>query len=131
MLMYLLPDEFDQETLEANWQYYTPRTDLSYGSSLGPAIQAALAAGMDDAEMAYRYFMVAAQTDLGNMRGNTQDGVHGATAGGLWQAVVFGFAGITFTDEGPVAHPNLPASWTRLAFHLQYGGKRFDFDLRP
>ncbi len=131
MLMYLLPDEFDQETLEANWQYYTPRTDLTHGSSLGPAVQAALAARMDDAEMAYRYFMLAARTDLGNTRGNTHEGVHGATAGGLWQAVVFGFAGITFTDEGPVAHPNLPATWTRLAFHLQYGGKRFDFDLRP
>jgi len=131
MLMYLLPDDFDQETLEANWRYYTPRTDLSHGSSLGPAIQAALAARMDDAAMAYRYFMLAAQTDLGNARGNTHEGVHGATAGGLWQAVVFGFAGITFTDEGPAAHPNLPETWTRLVFHLQYRGKRFDFDLRP
>lgn len=131
MLMYLLPDDFDQETLEANWRYYTPRTDLAYGSSLGPAVQAALAARLGDAGIACRYFKLAAQTDLGNVRGNTHEGIHGATAGGLWQAVVFGFAGITLTDEGPVAHPNLPATWTRLAFHLQYRGERFDFDLRP
>ena len=29
MLLYLLPDLFDHETLRANYAYYTPRTDLT------------------------------------------------------------------------------------------------------
>ncbi|MGC9468071.1 MAG: glycoside hydrolase family 65 protein [Anaerolineae bacterium] len=141
MLLYLLDeglreaaltgDVSGQATLQANWAFYTPRTDLTYGSSLGPAIQAALAARMGDLEQAYRFFQLAAYTDLQNSRGNTPDGIHGATAGGLWQAVVFGFGGVRLTDEGPVADLRLPEGWTRLAFRLCYRGEGYDFDLRP
>ena len=49
MLLYLLPDEFDEATVQANWDYYTPRTDLTHGSSLAPGIQAVLASRLDDA----------------------------------------------------------------------------------
>ena len=38
--------------------------------------------------------MLAAQADLYNIRGNASDGIHAASAGGLWQAIVFGFAGL-------------------------------------
>jgi kojibiose phosphorylase len=48
MLLFLLGDEYDQDVIKTNWDYYTPRTDLTYGSSLGPAIQAALAARLGD-----------------------------------------------------------------------------------
>ncbi|MBN1249341.1 MAG: glycoside hydrolase family 65 protein [Anaerolineae bacterium] len=129
MLLYLLGERFDEETLAANWAYYTPRTDLTYGSSLGPAIQAALAARMGELDQAYRYFRLAAQTDLEDARGNTADGLHGATAGGLWQAVVFGFAGVRLTDAGFEAEPRLPPTWGRLAFKLQYHGKWRKFEL--
>jgi trehalose/maltose hydrolase-like predicted phosphorylase len=130
MLLYLLDDAFSAEALPANWSYYTPKTDVTYGSSLGPAIQAALAARMGDIEQAYHFFRLAAGTDLLDNRGNTSEGIHGATAGGLWQATVFGFGGIRLTSDGPVAEPRLPAGWTRLAFRLYFRGDWFEFDLR-
>ena len=81
MLLYMLPDEFDEATMRANWDYYTPRTDLTYGSSLAPGIQAILASRMGRPEMAYHLFMQSALVDLQDLRLNTEHGIHGATAG--------------------------------------------------
>lgn len=129
MLLYLLPELYNREILIANWEYYTPRTDLSYGSSLGPAIQAALAARLGHSEEAYRHFIHAARTDLQDARGNTAEGLHAATAGGLWQAVVFGFAGLTLTDKAYTLKPQLPSHWKRVRFTFTWQGKPIQVDL--
>lgn len=126
MMLYLLRDEFDEQTIAANWNYYTPRTDLTHGSSLGPAIQAALAAQLGDRQAAYEHFMHAARTDLKDVRGNTAHGIHAATAGGLWQAAVFGFAGLRFMGDQPVTNPNLPKAWQSLKFNLRYRSKTYN-----
>ncbi len=130
MMLYLHPETYAFETLKTNWHYYTPRTDHAYVSSLGPAIQAILAARIGDTDAAYASLFQAAHTDLLNNRGNTSDGMHGATAGGLWQAMIFGFAGIEETDEGLVAHPRLPKHWRSLKFRLCWRGKWQDFNIQ-
>ncbi|MFZ5924918.1 MAG: hypothetical protein ACOYW4_06715, partial [Bacillota bacterium] len=81
-----------EEVLRANWYYYEPRTD--HGSSLSFAIHSALASRMRLHKEAYRYFVRAAEIDLEDAMGNAANGVHMATQGGLWQAVVMGFAGV-------------------------------------
>jgi beta-phosphoglucomutase len=135
MLLYLmrdtqaLPDYCN--VLQKNWDYYAPRTDSTYGSSLTPAIHASLAANLGDVEEAYKQLMQAAMVDLDDNRGNTRDGIHGASAGGVWQAVVFGFGGIQLKDSGPVATPHLPPTWTRLKFKLNWRGTWHCFDLVP
>ncbi len=121
MLMYLLPNLFDAETIRMNYDYYTPRTDLTFGSSLGPSIQTIMACKVSD-PAAYEHFMRAARADLFDVRGNAGDGIHGASAGGLWQAVVFGFAGLRLFDHRWELQPRLPAHWKRLSFHfIQHG----------
>jgi kojibiose phosphorylase len=133
MLLYLMRINavfpYNLKTLQVNWDYYAPRTDITYGSSLGSAIHAILAADLGQTQEAYERFMQAAMVDLADRRGNTSDGIHGASAGGIWQAVVFGFGGIQFTDSQPVANPHLPPHWTRLKFKLYWHGKWQDFDL--
>jgi kojibiose phosphorylase len=131
MLAYLLPDVFDAATLAANYAYYSARTDHAYGSSLGPAIQALLAARTGAADDAYRHFMLAARADLGDVRGNASDGVHGASAGGLWQALVFGFAGVLVDGDVVTTEPHLPAHWRRLAFSIVHQGRVVEVDLQP
>jgi trehalose/maltose hydrolase-like predicted phosphorylase len=131
MLLYLLRHRYDWQTLQTNWDYYTPRTDHAYGSSLGPAIQAILACDLGDPQAAYEHFMRAALVDLEDVRGNASDGIHAASAGGVWQVVVFGFGGIRLTEACPVATPHLPPGWTRLKFRFQHRGQWYDFDLRP
>jgi trehalose/maltose hydrolase-like predicted phosphorylase len=128
MLLYLLRQQFDRETLQANWNYYVPRTDHTYGSSLGPAVHAILACDLLQIDEAYRHFMRSAVVDLEDVRGNASEGIHAASAGGVWQAIVFGFAGIRLTEFGPVACPNLPAHWTRLKFRLCWQNQWYEFD---
>jgi kojibiose phosphorylase len=131
MLLYLLREHYDRQTLQVNWDYYAPRTDHIYGSSLGPAIHAILACELDRPEEAYEHFMRAALVDLEDVRGNAASGIHAASTGGVWQAVVFGFGGIRLTEICPVAMPCLPPGWTRLRFCLQHRGQSYEFDLRP
>ncbi len=132
MLLYLMRDtpEFSFDSLQKNWNYYAPRTDITYGSSLGASVHAILAANLGE-DKAYKYFMQAALIDLQDTFGNTADGIHAASAGGVWQSVVFGFGGIQLKDDGPVAKPHLPANWTRLKFKLHWRGTWHNFDLTP
>ena len=133
MLFYLM--RFSQEfpyskiALQKNWNYYAPRTDITYGSSLGSAIHAILAS--DVGEDAYSQFMQAARVDLEDTRQNAADGIHGASAGGIWQAVVFGFGGVQWVENQLVAQAHLPAHWTRLKFQLHWRNQWHEFDLRP
>jgi kojibiose phosphorylase len=133
MLLYLLRETpgiySDLQTLQKNWDYYAPRTDITYGSSLGPAIHAALASYLNQPAEAYDRFMQAALVDLEDTRRNAKEGIHAASAGGVWQAIVFGFAGIRINDAYPQANPHLPEGWTRLKFKLQWRGQWYEFDL--
>lgn len=138
MMLYLLRNiwrqeshhiRYDYKTLQANWDYYNPRTDHSHGSSLGPAIHAILACDLNQVNEAYNHFLRAALVDLDDTRCNAAEGIHAASAGGVWQAVVFGFAGIRMTQFGPIACPNLPPAWTRLKFKLRWQNHWHEFDL--
>jgi kojibiose phosphorylase len=123
MVQYLLHDQFDDAAMRINYDYYTPRTDHTYGSSLGPSIQAIVACRMGDVDDAYEHFIRAARADLRDVRGNAGDGIHAASAGGTWQAVVFGFAGLQVHADGWTVTPHLPKGWRRVAFRFMYRGQ--------
>jgi len=129
MWMYLQPNLYDKETLRTNYDYYTARTDHVYGSSLGPSIQAIMAAWVGKPADAYEHFMRAARADLFDVRGNAGDGIHGASAGGLWQAIVFGFGGLKHSETGWQTSPCLPAHWKRLAFKIMDQGNLRSFEI--
>ena len=121
---------YSRQTLQVNWDYYTPRTDHTYGSSLGPAIHAILACHLDKSAEAYEHFMRAALVDLKDVRGNAGEGIHAASTGGVWQAIIFGFAGVCLTETGPVIDsPHLPPGWTRLKFRLHWRNQCYEFNL--
>jgi beta-phosphoglucomutase len=134
MLLYLMrqSEEFpyNREILQKNWDYYAPRTDITYGSSLGPAIHAIIASDLGQSDEAYERFMQAAMVDLEDVRGNADDGIHGASAGGIWQTVTFGFGGFKLTQEEPTATPQLPSHWQRLKFKIYWRGTWHEFDLK-
>lgn len=138
MLLYLLrqgvfvngSEGYDRQTLQINWDYYVPRTDHTYGSSLGPPVHAILGCDLGKPNEAYEHFMRSALVDLADVRGNACEGIHAASTGGVWQAVVYGFGGVQLTEAGPIATPRLPDGWTRLKFNLRWHGKTYEFDLR-
>jgi len=123
MLMALLGNELgDEEFLKRNWAMYAPICD--HGSSLSPSMHAWVAARLGYVEEAYELFMYSALLDLEDNKGNVRDGIHAACCGGVLQAVLFGFCGLTLTDEGISTQPALPAHWRRVSFNLVYRGQR-------
>ena len=57
------------------------------------------------------------------MQGNTREGVHAANTGGVWQTIVFGFAGVSQREDGMLkVCPNMPKEWQKLSFRLHYRG---------
>lgn len=141
-----------KDVLRANWDYYEPRTD--HGSSLSCAIHSAIASRLGLREKAWQYFVRAARIDLADAMGNAANGVHMATQGGLWQAVVYGFAGVRAdmsvpgvrrpqeyaSGSGPSpaeaaglapwakgafsVNPRLPGHWRRLSVPLAWRDTR-------
>lgn len=123
MLLFLLREKYDKETLRVNYDYYIPRTDHRYGSSLGPSMSAIIAAEAGLPDDAYEHFQLGALADLDDPRGNARDGIHGASCGGTWQAVVLGFGGLEVNEDGWSVNPKLPAHWKRLAFRFVHKGE--------
>ncbi len=118
----LLWERFPAAVHAANFRYYEPRT--AHGSSLSPAFHALVSARLGDVTMATRYFNEAAAIDLGSRTGQEAGGVHMATLGGLWQAAVFGLAGVRLRADGLVLDPHLPPTWDVWTFALQWRGRR-------
>src|SRR5690606_160962 len=121
LLLYLLWDRFPPEVRRANFRYYEP--PCPNGSSLSPSIHALVAAGLGARELAPPYWRQAAEVDLANDMGNAAGGGHGAARGGLWQAAVFGFAGLRFGERGPELEPHLPPGWRALRFPICWRGR--------
>ena len=127
MLVYLLWERMAPEVRKANFEYYEPR--CGHGSSLSPAIHALVAARLGDTALAELYFRQAAEIDLADSMGNAASGIHAAALGGLWQAAVFGFAGLRFCEEKPEHHANLPPSWHSLSMRFQWRGQWHELTL--
>jgi trehalose/maltose hydrolase-like predicted phosphorylase len=130
IMLYLLRPYYSDDVIKVNYDFYTSRTDHSYGSSLGPSIQAIMACEVGKQDEAYEHFIRAVRADLRDVRGNASDGIHGASAAGTWQAVVFGFSGLhVLKDKWEIA-PRLPKHWRRLAFKFFYKGKLQEVDIK-
>ncbi len=128
MLMYLLENEFSAEEIKDNYHYYEKRT--LHGSSLSPAIYSIVGLRTGDKGKAYRYLRRAAFIDLLNLQKNTREGIHAANAGGVWQVIVFGFAGVKTDDKGElIIAPNMPEGWKNLNFKIWHNGKRLSINI--
>ncbi|MGZ8471794.1 MAG: beta-phosphoglucomutase family hydrolase, partial [Gemmatirosa sp.] len=122
LAMFLLGHEFTSEQKKANFDYYDALT--TGDSSLSACMQAIVAAEVGDEARALEYFRFALLLDLADAAGNASDGVHIASAAGVWQALVYGFGGVR--DEGGELSitPHLPAGWNSLAFSLRFGDRQ-------
>jgi trehalose/maltose hydrolase-like predicted phosphorylase len=121
MLLALLGERFPRAVQQANFAYYEPLT--VHDSSLSPPVHALLAARLGDLDTAERFLDQAARLDLDFERGVTAaGGVHIATLGGVWQALVLGFGGMTVAGEEPSFTPHVPASWGSLRFRIAWRG---------
>jgi len=122
LALYLQGDRFSTEEKRANFEYYDPLT--TGDSTLSAVVQSIIAAEVGYHELAMRYFRSALFVDLADLHHNAADGVHVASTGGVWSALVSGFGG--FRDHNGVFtfDPRLPDGWDRLAFRIALRGTR-------
>ena len=120
MLTYVLPDEFPDDVKRANYNYYEPLT--LHKSSLSTAIHSIMGIEVGDSSRAVQYFRRAAFVDLADLQGNTQEGIHIASAGGTWQMMVCGFGGFRVRNGQMTFKPWLSPDWNAVDFRLKWHG---------
>lgn len=126
--------DYSQEILRKNWDYYEPRTE--HGSSLSACMYALLACRFGEPDQAYPFFMKSAQADW--LGGGKQwaglvyiGGTHPAAEGGAWKVLAEGFAGLEWTDNGPILRACLPKDWKRVSFRFCCRGKWYRAEVEP
>jgi alpha,alpha-trehalose phosphorylase len=118
LAMFLLGNEFSEEQKRRNFDYYDPLT--TGDSSLSACVQSIIAAEIGNERQALEYFEYALLMDLADVAGNASDGVHIASAAGVWSSLVFGFGGVRDFDGRLSFAPNLPRAWSSLEFSLRF-----------
>ncbi len=120
-MLALLPDEFDMTTQTTNYHHYAPL--CAHESSLSNSMHTLLAARIGATDLAMKHFQDTVATEFGSEAGASAGGVRIAALGGLWQAVLLGFAGLSIRSSIPRFDPRLPAGWRSLGFRLQWRGR--------
>jgi trehalose/maltose hydrolase-like predicted phosphorylase len=119
-LIALVPEAFPGAMAETNFKFYEPR--CAHGSSLSAGMHAMVAARLGHVEVALRYLHETATADL-DFNPNSAGGVRIAGLGGLWQAVMLGFAGVDLRGDALGIAPRLPPQWRSLSFHVRWKGR--------
>lgn len=120
-LQAVLPREFPGLAAEANFRHYEPR--CAHGSSLSAGMHSLVAARLGDAPLALRHLHQAATADLQDDP-NSAGGIRIAGLGGVWQAVVLGFAGLDISGDELSINPRLPSTWRSVSFNVRWQGRR-------
>ncbi|MFJ4654480.1 glycosyl hydrolase family 65 protein [Nocardia sp. NPDC088792] len=127
MLHHMIPEEVAPGSLAVNLDFYGPRT--THGSSLSQAPIAALLARAGRAEEALDMLEPALRLDLDDRTATSAGGLHMATLGGAWQAMLFGFGGIRVRGGVLSVRPLLPRRWRRLSLRFHCLGRKIRLDL--
>lgn len=120
LLTYPLAVVQDKETILKNLNYYEPRLSKD-GPAMAQAVFSVIYARLGNADEAYRLFKRGYEPNKRPPFGAlaeaaTSNNPYFATgAGGMLQAVLFGFGGLHLTDDGIVQkNPILPKQWKSL-----------------
>lgn len=129
LALLLASNEFSRDEKRLDFEYYDALT--TGDSTLSAVVQSIVAAEVGYRELAYRYFDHALRVDLDDLHHNSADGVHIASTGGVWMALVQGFAGMRDADRNLSFDPRLPEHWGGLRFSLEWRGSRITVSLAP
>jgi alpha,alpha-trehalose phosphorylase len=127
LALFLQGDRFTLEEKRADFEYYDPITTRD--STLSAVVQSVIAAEVGYHDAALHYFHEALYVDLADAHSNTVDGLHVASTGGVWSALVFGFGGMRDYGGALSFDPRLPESWPSLTFRLCWRGSRLLVEL--
>ncbi|MCU1446020.1 glycoside hydrolase family 65 protein [Cryobacterium sp.] len=122
LALLLQGDQFTPEEKRRDFDYYDPLT--TGDSTLSDVVQSIIAAEVGYHELALKYFTSGLFVDLADLHHNAADGVHVASAGGVWSALVYGFGGLRDHSGRITLDPRLPEDWDELIFRITLKGSR-------
>ena len=122
LALFLQGNHFTMEEKLADFDYYDPLTTSD--STLSNVVQSIIAAEIGYQDLALEYFLHTLFVDLADLHNNTSDGVHVASAGGVWSGLVSGFGGMRDHDGKLTFDPRLPPSWPEIRYRLMWHGTR-------
>lgn len=117
-MMMLYPYDFTKDEIERAFSYYEPIT--THDSSLSYVVHSIIANKINRYDEAEKFFRLACEIDINNEKGGASEGIHIANCGGIYQAIVYGFAGLEsaiWSDELKL-NPHLPSTWEYLEFSV-------------
>ncbi|MFA7497306.1 MAG: glycosyl hydrolase family 65 protein [Leucobacter sp.] len=127
LALLLASNEFSRDEKRRDFEYYDALT--TGDSTLSGVVQSVIAAEVGYRELAYRYFEHALHVDLADLHQNSVDGVHIASAGGVWMMLVQGFAGMRDAGRRLSFDPRLPTHWGAMRFTIAWRGRRIEIRL--
>ena len=117
-LFALMPNLFPSDIVKKNFDFYEDK--CIHDSSLSLSAFATVAARLGEIEIAHGFFKGALDTDFGESSTLCNEGIHAANCGGIWQTVVFGFAGIGVLEGNLIIEPHLPSEWRKISIRLNW-----------
>jgi alpha,alpha-trehalose phosphorylase len=128
LAMHHASEAFTAEQKARNFDYYEALTVRD--SSLSACTQAVIATEVGELDLAFDYLGEAALVDLDDLEHNTRDGVHIASLAGTYVALVAGFGGARYDEDGIRFMPRLPDGLARLAFTILLRGRRLRAEIK-
>jgi len=118
--IYTFEDEYDEDTLRRNFDFYEPRT--VHESSLSSCVHSILSSRLKKKDKAYEMYLRTSRLDLDDYNQEVDEGLHITSMGGTWMSVVYGFGGMKIKDGLLSFDPLLPENWEGLSFKILYRG---------
>lgn len=116
--MYFFEDQFEEDTLRRNFDFYEPFT--VHESSLSPCVHSILAAKLGKEDQAYAFYLRTARLDLDDYNTEVEEGLHITSMAGTWMSIVEGFAGMRVKEGELSFNPRLPKAWKKIAFKINF-----------
>ena len=120
-LFLLREDLFSREVKRASLAYYEPY--CVHESSLSLCAYSMLAADCHEEEKAWTLYQRAKNIDLGPDMKSSDEGIHAASLGGIWQCCVLGFCGVRLCGNQLRIEPNLPKTWNSATVKIWWRGR--------
>lgn len=125
MLLNLFPHMISEQLVRKNVLFYESRT--IHDSSLSYCAHAQACASIGAMDLAEDFFAKSLVIDIDDNPYDSTDGIHSASLGGVWNCLVFGFAGIHYEGETLYVRPHMPENWKSVEFKLEIAGEMIRF----
>ena len=125
--MYFFEDQFEEDTLRRNFNFYEPFT--VHESSLSPCVHSILAAKLGKQDQAYAFYLRTARLDLDDYNAEVEEGLHITSMAGTWMSIVEGFAGMRVKENMLSFRPALPKAWEKIAFKINFRNRIYTISI--